>query len=250
MNSVRILLVEDDPDRVERLLSLFACTEHPPICVPTVPEAAEALSVQKFDVALLTSPKSARELEDFAARLRAAESRENVGSRIAIFSCCAGQDNLAHSDGCLPDDFTLEHVENAFARFQNSIQTGGAVRQTAVPQLATFEPAAFEEQCAHESELMIEIIGLFFEECRNELPKMGVALAEGDFEGLSRLAHKIKGSLGSLQAPLARSRTQVLESAAKNRDFALCCETLLALEDDLSLLNRCLQGFRNTCLCR
>jgi HPt (histidine-containing phosphotransfer) domain-containing protein len=250
MNNLRILLIEDDPGRVERLLSLFAAAEHPPVCVPTAVEAAEALSVQKFDVALFTSSEPAKELTHFAVSLRASDARENADSRIAVFTCFPEHDSLSHSDGYLPDDFTAGDLEKAFVRFQGSIQPVGAPRGTAPAQLATFEPAEFEEQCVHDSELMLEIIGLFFEECRDELPQMGEALAEGDFEGLARLAHKIKGSLASLQAPLARSRAQLLESAAKDRNFAVCSETLFALEEDLALLNRSLETFRDTCLCR
>jgi HPt (histidine-containing phosphotransfer) domain-containing protein len=246
MNNLRILLVEDDPGRIERLASLFASAEHPPVCVPTISEAAEALSVQKFDVALFTSSERAKELPHFAARLRAG-TPHSADSRIAVFSCCPERDSLLHSDGYLPDDFTAGDVEKAFERFQGSIQPGAGLQQTASAHVAPFEPAEFEEQCAHEPELMVEIIGLFFEECRDELPQMGEALAENDFEGLARLAHKIKGSLASLQAPLARSRAQLLESAAKAHNFAICSETLFALEEDLAVLNRCLESFRDTC---
>ncbi len=250
MNNLRILLVEDDPGRVERLLSVFGSAEHPPVCVSTAAEALEALSVQKFDIALFTSSEPAGELAQFAAGLRASEDREAADPRIAIFSCFPEQDSLLHSDSYLPGDFTAADLEGAFTRFQGSIQPVNTLRQTAPPRLAPFEPAEFEEQCAHESELMVEIIGLFFEECQNELPQMGQALAEGDFECLARLAHKIKGSLASLQAPLARHRAQTLELAAKDRESAVCSETLVALEDDLALLNRYLANFRDSCLCR
>ncbi len=250
MNSLRILLVEDDPSRVERLLSVFASAECPPVCVPTAAEAAEALSVQKFDVALFASSESAKELPGFVAGFAVAQTREKAASRIAVFSCFPERDSLFHSDGYLPDDFTAADVEQAFTRFQGSVHSGPGVRQTPAAHLPTFEPAEFEEQCAHDSELMVEIIGLFSEECWNELPQMGEALAESDFERLSRLAHKIKGSLGSLQAPLARSRAQTLESAAKDQNFAICSETLFALEEDLTLLNSCLGKFRDACLCR
>jgi HPt (histidine-containing phosphotransfer) domain-containing protein len=197
---------------------------------------------------LFTSSEPAKELPHFAARLRASETLQSAASRIAVFSCFPERDSLLHSDGYLPDDFTAGDVEKAFESFQASIQPGAALQQTASAPVAAFEPAEFEDQCAHESELMVEIIGLFFEECRDELPRMGVALAENDFEGLARLAHKIKGSLASLQAPVARSRAQLLESAAKDHNFAVCSGTLFALEEDLAVVNRCLESFRDTCL--
>jgi two-component system, sensor histidine kinase and response regulator len=250
MNSLRILLVEDDPRRVDRVLSVFASAECPPVCVPTAAEAAEALSVQKFDIALFTSSEPAKDLPRFAASLPVSETRGEPASRIAVFSCFPEGDGLFRPDGYLPDEFTAGDVEKAFASFQGSIHSGRALQQTALAQFATFEPGEFEEQCAHDPELMLEIIGLFFGECQNELPQMGEALAEGDFERLSRLAHKIKGSLASLQAPLARSRAQILESAAKDRNLAVCSETLFAFEQDLALLNRCLESFRHACLCR
>ncbi len=250
MNNLRILLVEDDPGRAERLLSLFASAQHAAVSVPTVSEAAEALSLQKFDVALFSAPEPAKESTRFAAILRDSGTQENVDSRIAVFSCFPEEDNLLHSDGYLPYDFVAADLEQAFISLRESIQSGGVSRQAAPAHLATFEPAEFEEQCAHESELMLEIIGLFFEECRNELPEMREALAESDFERLLRLAHTLKGSLASLQAPFARRRAQTLESAAKDHKFAICSETLGALEQDLGVLNRHLESFRDTCLCR
>ena len=91
---------------------------------------------------------------------------------------------------------------------------------------------------------MIELIDLFSAEQNRELPAMVQALADGDFEQLSRLAHTLKGSLGALHAPLAWHAAQSVEMAAKNENSRVCAEALQALNRDLAELNESLSSFR------
>ena len=82
----------------------------------------------------------------------------------------------------------------------------------------------------------MEIIDLFLEERATQMEDMSEALELGDFPRLSRAAHTIKGSFGSLHAPRARLRANDLEMAAKNGDDQICCRLLPALEEDLDEL--------------
>lgn len=63
---------------------------------------------------------------------------------------------------------------------------------------------------------------------------MSTAFEIGDFDALSRLAHTIKGSLGSLHAQRARSRAEDLEAVAKLRDQDTCGQCLAVLLQDLA----------------
>ena len=80
---------------------------------------------------------------------------------------------------------------------------------------------------------MVEIIDLFLDERKRQEPEMRDALLAKKFDQLSRAAHTIKGSLGSLHALRARAHAQTLELAAKDGDEDICWESLAALEADL-----------------
>ncbi len=52
--------------------------------------------------------------------------------------------------------------------------------------------------------------------------KCRTALSAGDYDQLARVAHTIKGSLGSLHAAQARTHAQELEFAAKQGEGSAC----------------------------
>ena len=76
--------------------------------------------------------------------------------------------------------------------------------------------------------------------------EMRQALADGDLIQLSRLAHTIKGSLGSLQAPAARAEAQLLELAALRNDREACGRLLPSFESKLNELEAALQTLTRT----
>jgi len=111
-------------------------------------------------------------------------------------------------------------------------------------ELPVLEPEEFEEQVGGDRELMVEIIDLFFEEGQRQMADMRITLANGNFGQLSRLAHTIKGSLGSLRATRARCRAHELESAAGRGDANRCRQSLAAFEQDLIELEPELRSLR------
>jgi HPt (histidine-containing phosphotransfer) domain-containing protein len=97
-------------------------------------------------------------------------------------------------------------------------------------------PEMFEEQMGGDRELMVEIIDLFLEERKRQEIEMREALQAREFELLSRLAHTIKGSLGSLHASKSRYHAQELETASKHGDTDKLGSLLTSLEKDLAEL--------------
>jgi HPt (histidine-containing phosphotransfer) domain-containing protein len=132
-----------------------------------------------------------------------------------------------------PDALTATVGQLARALAQ---QTRDSAASNGGKSLDVLNPEKFKEQVGFDSELMVEIIDLFLDERQRQEPEMRNALEAGKFDLVSRLAHTIKGSLGSLHAMRARSHAQELEIAAKQRDEDICWETLAALEADLAQL--------------
>lgn len=104
----------------------------------------------------------------------------------------------------------------------------------------------FKEQVGYDRELLIEIIDLFLSESAKQLAQLHEALGQGEYETLSRLAHTLKGSFGSLHAEPARLHAHELETVAHNRDEQACRCSIAALEHDLNVLQPQLISLRDS----
>ena len=227
-------------------MSRLASSLHSFIVVPTLEEATEALSIQKFDAVLLDAVSPSGSLASFAAVLQGV-SRQ-FGSRTLFISCSPETSDRPEVAGSLSENFDGIELAELVRRLLAESPQNRDLGVSEAPALPAFQPDGFEEQCAGEKELMVEIVDLFFAECETELPAMGEALALNDFGSLSRLAHTLKGSVGALHAPLAHERAQTLELAAKECNTLLCAQTLDALEHDVNDLRIHLLAFRQACL--
>ncbi len=250
MNDWQILLIEGDPQRGAQVSSLLASANHSTIAVPNFNEASEALCIQRFDVILVGSGQTSAALSSFVAFLQELKAGQRTGSRVPLLSYSPGMLGESAFDAHLPADFLPTQLPEILAGLSARPAEADASIGLNFPILSVFEPAQFEEQCANETELMVEILDLFQEESARELPEMAAAVAEADFDRVSLIAHTMKGSLGTLHAPLARERAQELETAARRKDGVLCAAVLERLEDDLRLLAEPLARFREACLHR
>ncbi len=109
-------------------------------------------------------------------------------------------------------------------------------------RLTAFDPPAFRRQMGEDEELMHEIISLFFTESAGQLKDIRNALSVGDYQRASRLAHSLKGSLGSLHALQGRHWAHRLEMSAADCDDDLCRHSLSALEKAISELEPMLRS--------
>lgn len=112
-----------------------------------------------------------------------------------------------------------------------------------VPQL---DVEKFQEQVGHDPDLLVEIIDLFLLESAGQVHEMHEALGCGEYKKLSRVAHTIKGSVGSLYAETARLQAHELESIAESGDEAACRRSLAALEEALAMLQPQLLALRES----
>ena len=226
MEGLRLLIVDESAKRAEERSALLDALRHSAYSVANLEEAVEALAIERFS-ALLVSSAVARpeEIEDCLCA-----AGVNVTGLLGVVSLSPDADG--------PE---LKAVLSTLQERARALQGGGRT---------LFKAEDFEEQCAGEVELMVEILDLFFTEKQHQIPDMRKALQEGDFRHLSHIAHTLKGSFGSLQAPVAWERAQVLEAAALRRDTVGCERCLEALESDIVQLEAQLLAFRGACLRR
>ena len=231
MSSLHFLLVHSDPRQSDRIASMLASVNHTVLQTTRLEEAGDALFVERFDAVLLGSPVSC--LAEFTAKLREVEQRQRSFARIPLLSFVAPSSS-PECDGYLEEPLDLAALNDAVARLAHSV--GGPAEPQEISDangLPVLEPEKFEEQVCYDRDLMVEIIDLFLEERQYQVEEMRNSLAGGDYAMLSRMAHTIKGSLGSLHAVRARCRAQELELSAKAQDGRSCRDLFAALERDL-----------------
>ena len=224
---------------------------HAILAVPDCAEAAEALLVQRFDAVLVAPVPLPADLLRFRERL--SEADRHAGSRTPILSLAASEAAAAGGafdifDGTVQESLDADALTLAIARLASavSVDKGSSDATPLHPELPILEIEPLKEQVAYDNELLLELIDLYFSERAKQSAEMAEALLAGDYDRLSRVAHTIKGSLGSLHATAARMTAQALEYAARDGDAASCHDFLPVFEHQLDLLQLELERLRDS----
>jgi two-component system sensor histidine kinase/response regulator len=250
MDSLRFLLVHSDATQSERISSVLEDAHHTVLPTPSLDEAAEALSLQRFDAVLLGASFTNGTVAAFKAKLRQVEQSQRSFSCIPILSAVAPVDggavlNDSLCDGYFEDPLDLNALTEVVSRLARTLARSAELQTKSMDdEFQVLAPDEFEEQVGGDRELMVEIIDLFLEERKQQVFEMREALRAVDWEALAKVAHTIKGSLGSLHAPRARSRAQELEIAARDQKSKLARQSFAALERDLEELEPALLALR------
>ncbi|MBV9264883.1 MAG: Hpt domain-containing protein [Acidobacteriaceae bacterium] len=248
MDTLRVLVVSARGD-LDRVTSALSRAGHAVVAVGNLEEAREALLIQRFEAVLLGSGLPAAEVIAFSANVRQLDNSSGASSRTAVLSVVpesalstssagggSGVDGFV-SDSADPDTLTL-----AIARLASAVGT----ETVAKDELPVLDVDQLKEQVAFDNELLVELIDLFLSERERQSEEMQQAFQGGEFDRLSRIAHTIKGSLGSLHALAAKANAQGLELSAKEHDGAKSQAFLLALERDLNVLEGHLIAVRDS----
>ncbi|MGA8030038.1 MAG: Hpt domain-containing protein [Bryobacteraceae bacterium] len=246
MNTLRVLLVDEDPDHAARTSSLLSQSNHKVFVANGMEEGSEALLVQKFDAVLLASAVTPKGLAEFTATLRSLDRSQRGAPRTPVLAFSQQASGQAVIDEYLPEHFEPAALGLAIERLSYGNPYRCETADSEKVDLPIFEPDKFQAQVCHDRELAIEIIDLFLIERLDEMAEMRTALATGNYPRLCRAAHSIKGSLSSLHAALARSHAQDLESSANRKDERVCRFSLAALEHDLDALEPQLLALRDS----
>lgn len=222
MSSLRVLVVGKHCPMAERLEN----SGHHVTPVEECNVAVEALQLQNFDAVVLGQDVSPSDLEALALEVDGLNRRSTVRTAvIGIRSDRSGALDTTKLDGYLPIHAGADALAEALAQFAAGTP-GRVTADPVVHKLPILNSSELREQLDFDNDLLLELIDLYHSERKRQTPEMREALAKGDLTQLSRIAHTIKGSLGSLQAPAARAEAQQLEVAAAKKD-RVSCERLL-----------------------
>jgi HPt (histidine-containing phosphotransfer) domain-containing protein len=228
MTPLKLLLVETDACRAAELMDDLSARSLEVFHVRDAQDAAEALSLKKFDMVLLNSA-------DAASRLSAAVS----GTAAAPLIVGIGLDSDAPGvSASLPRKNGADLAAQLLA-LQQAHLSGS---DEGAPELTVLDLSAFREQMGDDEELIKEIVALFLSESSAQVLQIDNALASGDFSRVTRLAHSLKGSLGSLYAVRSRYWANMLEASAAAANGARSEQCFRALRAELAELEPLLRS--------
>ncbi len=251
MATLRVLLVHNDQAESERIAERLEQASHAVLPTGTFNEATRALDLQKFDVVVVAAQVLSEELLSFREALEKVEEGGKPAARIPVVcyrpdpaqSPSATELDRYRMDGCLDANFEAIAFTSLVGRLAEKLTNDRGKKGG--QGLAVFQAAEFEEQLGFDPELVVEIIDLFLSDCDQQVAKMSACLESGDLLTLSRVAHSLKGSLGSLYATQAATRAQQLETAGKAGIRDSAAAALRELEQDFAALKPELLALRN-----
>jgi HPt (histidine-containing phosphotransfer) domain-containing protein len=255
MSRLRVLLVHHDAGELDRISTLLGKAGHSVLPLETMDDASEALGLQRFDAVLVPESTQADALAAFASTLRKIEKAGRAEGRTALIVCssatkeaksAADNRETGYADAVIPSGFTPELFAHVVEQVRAQQSEGAsASRGEDTQELAVFDSEGFAELLGDNRELLDEIIGLFLEESGSQTREMESCLRTGDFASLAKIAHTLKGSLGTLYAHRARSRAQALEIAATRKMGEESQRQLERLTSDLDELRPLLIRMRS-----
>lgn len=222
----KVLLIEEDRDRARRIAKALARCDIETFHTTDADQAEEALGIRQFDVVLLSS--LARPAETLG-RLHSATRRLCPSAKFFVWGKC----EAALCDAVLPEHVSEPELGEELLRAHKRAAAGG---DDSVSRLPVFDLSGFRQQMGGDAELMREIVGIFFEESEGQMRELHEVMERGEIARASRLAHSLKGSLGSLHAARARHWAQTLEAAAAAGDSIRSQHALLALSQAIDEL--------------
>jgi HPt (histidine-containing phosphotransfer) domain-containing protein len=200
MTPLKLLLVETDASRAAELMGDLSGSSLDVFHVRDPEDAAEALRLKKFDMVLLNSADAASSLTAVVSGSPSAPLIVGIGLEADAPGISA---SLPRKDN--PD---------LAAQLLTLQQAHRAGRDEGVSELTILDIAAFRDQMGEDEDLIKEIVSLFLTESSAQVLEIDSALARGDFSRVARLAHSLKGSLGSLYALRSRHWANMLEASA------------------------------------
>jgi len=238
---IRVLSVDDHPLLREAVAALLS-TESDMTLVAEASngrEAIEQFRMHRPDVTLMDLQMPVMGGLDATHAIR--ESEIGTGLRIPIVAMtahAAAQDQRRCEEAGM-DGYVSKPIRPDFLRDEIERVTGGEMqkqtRESAVdqPRQKDWDLKELMERLGGDQEFLRELLVMFREDVRMNLEKSRTAIAEDDYEGLSRVAHTLKGMLRNLSMGAAAETAAALEQSAQEKRQKGSKELLEALAKEL-----------------
>jgi PAS domain S-box-containing protein len=255
--ALRVLLAEDNAVNQVVAAQLLKSEGHEVTVAGDGRAALAALARQPFDVVLMDVQMPEMDGLEATAALRCQQAGSGRHMPVIALTAhamkgdrerclAAGMDDYL-SKPIRPDDLrrvlaAVEVKESDGGRRTASGEEAASPSAARRPPSTDFNRAELLERLGGNSRVLDEVVGMFLTESPRLLGGVREALDRGDARALVRAAHTLKGTVGSLAAPIAAVAAYRLEERARAGDLTGAAATFAELEGKIQRLELALQG--------
>jgi CheY-like chemotaxis protein/nitrogen-specific signal transduction histidine kinase len=222
---LRILLAEDNPVNQKLALALLEKQGHAVAVANNGREALTALEREPFDLVLMDGQMPEMDGFEAAAAIRRRERATHAHIPIIAMTACAMKGDRercleAGMDGYVAKPFRMKEL---FETIERLLPSPAAPGTGPAPEPQGEDVVDWDEalrQVDGNRELLRELINLFRAECPEWMAKLDEAIRAGNAGQLKRVAHNLKGSLGTFGAKEAFDAALELEAMGRVNDLA------------------------------
>jgi PAS domain S-box-containing protein len=237
---LRVLLAEDNAINQKLMVRLLGKRGYEVVIANNGKEALAALEGESFDLVLMDVQMPEMGGFEATAAIRAAEASRGgppgahaPGSpgRLPVIAMTAHA-MKGDRERCLAagmDGYVAKPIQPR--ELLEAIDSTLAARPA--PPAPPVDWAQALRGVGGDEEILREMVDIFLGVCPEWLAQLREAVARRDADGLRRLAHTVKGSLGQFGARPAWAAAQRLEAVAQQDSLAGAEESLRALEEEL-----------------
>jgi two-component system sensor histidine kinase/response regulator len=198
-------------------------------------EALAALGALTFDLVLMDMQMPEMGGAEAMAKIR--ENEQTIGGHMPIIALTAHA-LKGDRERCLEggaDGYVPKPIAPPML-FREIDLVLGQQRSSAGSTASTLGELELLSHLGADSEMLLEIIDLFIDDCPKQLDAVRAGLAAGDGAAIYRAAHTLKGSVGNFQAQEIVAHLQRLEARAREGDTATCATIFTQIENEIGKL--------------
>ncbi len=236
-HNVNVLLADDSPTNRRLAMRLLEKRGHSVTSVENGLQAVQAMDKDSYDVILMDVQMPVMDGLEAAQTIREAEKL--TGEHIPIIALTAHA-MKGDRERCLEagmDAYVSKpfQAEELFATIEQLVNFAAAAGKSVELKWKPLEERAIDVEVALSRlggipDLLPEVAQIFLDEYPPQLEDLKEALAAGDMSNIAKVAHRLKGELGTLGAVAAHEASQTVVSLARAEDHEAvpeACERFL-----------------------
>ena len=246
--NLKILVAEDNEINQELIIDLLEGRGHQVVVAGDGRTALDLFQQQRFDVVLMDVQMPIMGGFEAVAALREYERGTNARTPVIALTAHAINGDRERCLAAGMDDYLAKPLEpkKLFAVIEEvTVSTRSEVAE-APPKpaaIAAFDRESLMTRVGGKIELVKKIGEIFVDKYPRQLSEIRSAIADGDSQKLSNVAHALKGMLGNLSAMAAAEAAKDLELMGMADDLTRAGEVCEALEAEITRFRQALTGF-------
>ena len=229
-----ILLADDNAVNRRLAAALLERSGHTVTLCENGREAVDLSAGQTYDLVLMDVQMPEMDGIEATQAIRAREIGSDAHTPILAMTALSGGEDLerclkAGMDGSVSKPIRPEELVGYSVRPENVGSQQDGVAQEAPAAALDLESAI--SRVAGDRDLLVEIAGLFLDNCPKMLDEIRNAVAADDSRQLERSAHTLKGSVANFSADAAVEAALELEQMGREADLRDAQQSLRVLEE-------------------